>query len=119
MTLPARLLRSAQRLCLLSIVASSSSMSAQLTFEYGGVEREYYLDLPLNLSDSAPQIDYLNGDHVDFGQACHVRAYDSLGRQLWARQVLSGDRITPADLRGALVLQLIGENGRVQALRIR
>jgi polyhydroxybutyrate depolymerase len=69
--------------------------------------------------DSAPQIGYLNGDHVDFGQACHVRAYDSLGRQLWARQVLSGDRITPADLYGALVLQLIGKNDQVQALRIR
>ena len=45
----------------LGIGLSATNAQVQQTFEYGGVERTYYLDLPADLATGAPLVFVLHG----------------------------------------------------------
>ena len=59
--------------CLLFLgIGLSANAQVQQTFEYGGVERTYYLDLPADLATGAPLVFVLHGYG---GSAWGIRNY--------------------------------------------
>ena len=58
--------------CLFLGIGHSANAQMQQTFEYGGVERTYYLDLPADLATGAPLVFVLHGYG---GSAWYIRNY--------------------------------------------